>query len=68
MKQAGLPRPAPGAQATGIGRPAIAGTSAVIAAESVFQGPAGEASQVAAGATAAVADMAGPFPVAAGRG
>ena len=51
----------PGVQATGTGRQAIAGTSAVIALESLFQGPAGRG--VRAGALAVVvADMAGgPF-------
>src|ERR1700751_5900087 len=48
-----------------MGGPAIAGTSAVMAVESFFQGPAGEASQEgagAAGAGVAVALMAGgPF-------
>ena len=56
----GVAESCPGAQATGTGRPAIAGTSAVMASESFFQGPAGAASP-GAGARA-VADIGGgPF-------
>src|SRR5712672_2882990 len=66
MWQAGEPRPAPGAQATGMGWPAIAGASAVRASDSVFQSPVGVASRpggmaagAGGGAGAAGADRAG---------